>query len=207
MGVLRESRAYRRLHVDERRRQLLERATDLFGTHGYDELSMAKIARAAGVSKPLLYHYFPTKRQLFEAVLSQAAEEHLERVTVDIDGERPPGEQLSDSLDAYLQWIEEHRETYENLMRSAGIPEVRELIDRVREATAQRILAGVSPEGPPPPKVRAAVRGWLWFMDGVCLDWVRERDLPRADVHGLLLGSLLGSLTAAGLDAAALLSH
>ena len=52
-------------------------------------------------------------------------------------------------------------------MRSAGIPEVRELIDRVREETAQRILAGL---GDRRPAVRAAVRGWLWSMDGVCLD-------------------------------------
>ncbi len=46
--------AYTRLQVDERRRQLLARATELFATHGYDELSMAKIAREAGVSNPLL---------------------------------------------------------------------------------------------------------------------------------------------------------
>ena len=204
MGVLRETRAYRRLKVDERRRQLLERATELFATHGYDELSMAKIAREAGVSKPLLYHYFPTKRQLFEAVLGQAAEQHLERI--DWSDDLPPAEQLSGSLDAYLSWIEENRPTYEKLMRSAGIPEVRELIDRVREETAQRILAGLAPEGAPPPKVRAAVRGWLWFMDGVCLDWVHEQDLTRAEVHGLLLGSLFGALTAADFDAAALAS-
>ena len=204
MGVLRETRAYRRLKVDERRRQLLERATELFATHGYDELSMAKIAREAGVSKPLLYHYFPTKRQLFEAVLGQAAEQHLERI--DWNGDLPPAEQLSGSLDAYLSWIEENRATYEKLMRSAGIPEVRELIDAVREETARRILSGLSPDGAeaPPPKMRAAVRGWLWFMDGVCLDWVAEQDLSRAEVHGLLLGSLVGSLTAAGADAGVL---
>ena len=206
MGVLRETRAYRRLKVDERRRQLLERATELFATHGYDELSMAKIAREAGVSKPLLYHYFPTKRQLFEAVLGQAAEQHLERI--DWNGDLPPAEQLSGSLDAYLSWIEENRPTYEKLMRSAGIPEVRELIDAVREETARRILAGLVPEGTeaPPPKVRSAVRGWLWFMDGVCLDWVHEQDLTRAEVHGLLLGSLFGALSAADFDAAVLAS-
>ena len=198
MGVLRETRAYRRLKVDERRRQLLERATELFATHGYDELSMAKIAREAGVSKPLLYHYFPTKRQLFEAVLGQAAEQHLERI--DWSDDLPPAEQLSGSLDAYLSWIEENRATYEKLMRSAGIPEVRELIDRVREETARRILSGLSPEGAdaPPPKVRAAVRGWLWFMDGACLDWIAHRDLSRAELHGLLLGTLAGAMLAAG---------
>ena len=209
MGVLRDTRAYRRLKVDERRRQLLERATELFGTHGYDELSMAKIAREAGVSKPLLYHYFPTKRQLFEAVLAQAAEQHLARIDLDPNRpeDRPPAEQLSGSLDAYLSWIEENQATYEKLMRSAGIPEVRELIDRVREETARRILEGLAPGGAaPPPKVRAAVRGWLWFMDGVCLDWVHAQDMTRAEVHGLLLGSLFGALSAAGFDAGVLAS-
>lgn len=202
MGVIRDTRAYRRLKVDERRHQLLERATTLFTTHGYDELSMAKIAREAGVSKPLLYHYFPTKRQLFEAVLARAAEQHLQRI--DLDPDQPAGQQLADSLDAYLAWIEEHGETYEKLMRSAGIPEVRELIDRVRDETARRILEGLAPGATAPAKVRSAVRGWLWFMDGVCLDWVHERDLSRDEVHELLLGTLFGALTAAGFDPAPL---
>ena len=190
--------AYTRLNVDERRRQLLERATALFATHGYDELSMAKLAREAGISKPLLYHYFPSKRDLFEAVLGQAAEEHLRRI--DTDDSLPPAAQLTAAVEAYLTWIEENTGAYEKLLRSAGIPEVRELIDRVRGETATRILTGSVPEGPAPPKVRTAVRAWLWYMDGVCLDWVREGDLSRDDVQGLLLGTLLGALTAADFD-------
>ncbi len=196
--------SYTRLQVDERRRQLLARATELFASHGYDELTMAKIAKEAGVSKPLLYHYFPNKRELFEAALAQAAEEHLTRVQSDPDA--PPAQQLTASLEAFLTWIDEHREAYEKLMRSAGIPEVRELIDRVREQTAQRILQALSPDGAAPPKLRAAVRGWLWYMDGVCLDWVRERDLGRVEVHRLLLGTLLGALTAADFDPSSILS-
>jgi AcrR family transcriptional regulator len=189
--------AYTRLNVDERRRQLLERATALFATHGYDELSMAKLAREAGISKPLLYHYFPSKRDLFEAVLSEAAEQHLRRI--ETDDTLLPAAQLTIAVGAYLTWIEENTGAYEKLLRSAGIPEVRELIDRVRDETARRILEGIAPEGPPP-KVRAAVRAWLWYMDGVCLDWVRERDLSKDDVQALLLGTLLGALTAAGFD-------
>ena len=187
--------AYRRLTNDDRRRQLLDRAVELFAEHGYDELSMAAIARAAGISKPLLYHYFPSKRQLFEAALAQAAEEHLGRVASDPSA--PPAAQLVTSLEAFLSWIEANPAAYVKLMRSAGIPEVRELIDRVREETAQRILAGL---GDRRPTVRAAVRGWLWSMDGVCLDWVTEGDLDRAEVAGLLLGTLRGTLAAAGLD-------
>ena len=190
--------AYTRLNVDERRRQLLERATALFATHGYDELSMAKLAREAGISKPLLYHYFPSKRDLFEAVLSEAAEQHLRRI--ETDDSLSPAAQLAAAVDAYLTWIEENRGAYEKLLRSAGVPEVRELIDRVRDETARRILEGIAPGGAPP-KVRTAVRAWLWYMDGVCLDWVREQDLGREEVQGLLLGTLLGALTAAGFDA------
>jgi AcrR family transcriptional regulator len=190
-------RAYRRLTNDDRRRQLLDRAVELFAEHGYDELSMARIAKEAGISKPLLYHYFPGKRQLFEAALAQAAEEHLARVATDPKADATT--QLLTSLDAFLGWIEANAQAYVKLMRSAGIPEVRDLIDRVREDTAQRILAGL---GDDRPQVRAAVRGWLWSMDGVCLDWVTENDLSKDDVRGLLLGTLAGTLTAAGVDVA-----
>lgn len=192
------SPAYTRLTNDDRRRRLLERAVELFAMHGYDELTMAAIAREAGISKPLLYHYFRSKRDLFEAALTQASELHFRRM--EPDPSRPPAEQLMLSLDAFLGWIESDPRAYEKLMRSAGIPEVRELIDRVREDTAQRVLTGLFGDAPPPPAVRAAVRGWLWFMDGVCLDWVAERDLDRTRVRELLLGSLGGSLTAAGFD-------
>jgi AcrR family transcriptional regulator len=189
------TRAYRRLDSDERRSQLLDRAVELFAEHGYDELSMAAFARAAGISKPLLYHYFPSKRKLFEAALSQAAEAHLARVTT--DPSLTGAEQLVAGLDAYLGWIESNPGAYVKLIRSAGIPEVRELIDGVREQTAQRILDGL---GDRRPAVRATVRGWLWTMDGVCLDWVGEGDLERDEVRALLLGTLGGALSAAGLD-------
>ena len=189
--------AYTRLDVDERRRRLLELGADLFTRHSYDELSMARIAREAGISKALLYHYFPSKQAYFAATLEQAAAE-LAAVTQP-DPEKPPVEQLAGSLDAYLGWVERHMGAYEKLIRSVGaVPEVRELVERVRDETAERILAGLSPDREPAPPLRAAVRGWLWFMDGVVLDWIEHRDLERQRLHGLLLGTLLGAVTAAG---------
>jgi hypothetical protein len=61
--------AYTRLENDERRRRLLELGTRLFTEHAYDEISMAQIAREAGISKALLYHYFPSKQDYFMATL------------------------------------------------------------------------------------------------------------------------------------------
>jgi AcrR family transcriptional regulator len=189
--------AYTRLAVDERRRRLLELGAELFARHAYEELSMSRIAREAGISKALLYHYFPSKQAYFGATLEQAAAE-LAEVT-EPDPERPPVEQLSASLDAYLGWVERHMGAYDKLIRSVGaVPEVRELVERVRDETAARILAGLAPDREPAPMLRAAVRGWLWFMDGVVLDWIEHRDIDRHRLHGLLLGALLGAVTASG---------
>ena len=188
--------AYTRLDVDERRRQLLDLGAELFTRHGYEGLSMAKIARAAGISKALLYHYFPSKQAYFAATLEQAAAELAE--TTQPDPSLQPVEQLSLSLEAYLGWVERHAGAYAKLITSVGaVPEVRELVERIRNETAERILAGIAPDGAAP-LLRAAVRGWMWFMDGAILDWLEHRDIDRARLHGLLLGTLLGAVTASG---------
>jgi AcrR family transcriptional regulator len=189
--------AYTRLDVDERRRRLLVLGADLFTRHGYEELSMARIAKEAGISKALLYHYFPSKQAYFVATLEEKAEELAQRTAP--DPSLSPLEQLSSSLDAYLGWIEENASSYDKMIRSgAAVPEVRAMLDRVRGDTARRIVVGLRGEEPASPVLRTAVRGWLGFIDGACLDWVAHRDVDRQTLHGLLLGTLLGAVLAAG---------
>jgi len=187
--------AYRRLEVEERRRQLLERGTELFTRYSYDELSMRQISREAGISKALLYHYFPSKKAFFQATLAQAAEEL--RARTEPDPKLPPLEQLQSSLEAFLELIDDNALAYRKLMQSAtSVPEVRELVNDIRTRTAERILEGLFPDNAPA-KARIAVNGWLWFMDGACLNWIEHRDLSRDGLRDLLLGTLLGALTAA----------
>src|SRR3954452_7633001 len=189
--------AYTRLDVDERRRRLLDLGADLFTRHPYDELSMAKIAKAAGISKALLYHYFPSKEAYFLATLEEKADELQARIVPDPG--LPPLEQLSASLDAYLRWIEENASSYDKMIRSASaVPEVRRLVDRVRAEPARRFADGLTQGNPATPALRTVVRGWLGFMDGACLDWVKHRDLDREVLHGLILATLLGAVLAAG---------
>jgi AcrR family transcriptional regulator len=189
--------AYTRLDVDERRRRLLELGADLFTKEAYNDLSMAQIARAAGISKALLYHYFPSKHAYFLATLSQAADELRARTEPDLS--LPPLEQLRGSLDAFLAFIDERGPAYRKLMETAySVPEVRELVEGIRRFTADRILeALLAGAEPAPPTARAAVRAWLWFTDGAILDWLEYRDFDRAALSALLLDTLLGSLAAA----------
>jgi AcrR family transcriptional regulator len=188
--------AYSRMNVDERRRQLLDLGAELFARNAYDELSMAAIAREAGISKALLYHYFPSKSDYFQATVAAAAEDVARRTTPDPD--LPPLQALTASLDAFLAWIEQNEMAYRKLMQGAtGAAEVRDLVAGVREQTAQRLLGGLA-DGEPSPAVRTAVHGWLGYMDAACLDWLEHRDMNREELRNLLLGSLLGALTAAG---------
>ena len=187
--------AYRRMQNDERRALLIERATQLFGEHGYDALSMAQIAREAKISKALLYHYFPSKRRLFEAALAAGAQELRERTRP--DPARPPAEQLAATLDAFLGWVQERPGAYAKMLESAGAREVRETMAQVRAETAGRILAGLGPDGERP-ATRAAVFGWLAFLDAAILDWIEHGDLTRQELHGMLLGTFTGALVASG---------
>jgi len=195
--------AYTRMQVDERRQQLLELGESLFARHSFAELSMAQIAREAGISKALLYHYFPSKRDYFVATL-QAGVQQLGELT-EPDPDLPPLEALSRSVDAFVAWVGERDVAYRKLIASAGeVPEVKAMVDEVRDQTSKRILEGLGVAENPTPKARVAVRAWLWTMDGAILDWLEHRDISPSELRDVLLGTLAGSLVAA--DAADLLS-
>jgi AcrR family transcriptional regulator len=187
--------AYSRLQTDERRRQLLEAGARVFTERSYDDASMAEVARAAGISKGLLYHYFPSKRDLFVATLEAAAAE-LREITQP-DPALPLPEQLVAALDAYLRWIEEHADSYVKLLESAtGSDDVRSYMAQMRANTVERMLEVLVRSGDPA-AVRTALHGFLWFIDGACLDWLANRDLTRDQLRDMLATAFAGAIGAA----------
>jgi AcrR family transcriptional regulator len=187
------------MQSEERRALLLERAQELFGEYGYDALSMSQIAREAKISKALLYHYFPSKSRLFEAALAAGAAELRERTK--LDPALPPAAQVAATLDAFLGWVQERPGAYAKMLESAGAREVRATMAQVRAETAGQILAGLGPDGERP-ATRAAIFGWLAFLDAAILDWIEHGDMTREELHGMLLGSFAGALMASGAGAA-----
>lgn len=188
--------AYSRLNVDERRHQVLEAGSRLFAEHAFEEITMRQIAEAAGISKGLLYHYFPSKIELFKAAVAQHASDLQQLITP--DGKDSAAEQLSRSLDAYLRWIEAHSRTWTKLMQSAAtLPEAAELLTAFRTRTLHQILEQLTTDGPPSPVLRNALNGWLGYIDATLLDWTQEHDLARSQVHQLILSAFGAALAAA----------
>ena len=188
--------AYTRLDVDARYRQLLQAGTELFAEHAYEEISMRQIADAAGVSKALLYHYFPSKLDLFKAAVAQAADT-LTRL-IEPSGTGTPIDQLTASLDAYLAWIAANARTWRKLMRSAAtLPEAGELVEGFRARTLQRVVAELTGSDTPPPALRTALQGWLGYLDAAILDWTAHQDLARETVRDLLVAAFGAALFAA----------
>jgi AcrR family transcriptional regulator len=174
-----------RLGVDERRAQLLELGQELFGIHSYEELSIDEIARAAGISKGLLYHYFPSKRDYYVEVIRACATELL-ALTNGRDT-KSPYERLTAGLDGYLDFVQDHEKPFASLMRN-GIgfdPEVCRIVEETRQAFLARFLDALP--DPLTPRLRNALRGWIGYVEGAVLDWLDNRDISRDELRTLLL--------------------
>ncbi|HXM57619.1 MAG TPA: TetR/AcrR family transcriptional regulator [Candidatus Dormibacteraeota bacterium] len=178
--------------VEERRDQLLELGLRLFGSKPYDEISIDEIARLAGTSKGLLYHYFPSKRDFYVACL-RAASVQLRRLMRPDPG-LPPMEQVRCGLSVYLDHVKANPAKNEALLRG-GIgsdPEVLEVMEETRRAVWESLLAGMRASADEH-LLRFAVRGWVRFVEVMALDWARSDAVEKA----ALIDVCLGVLTAA----------
>lgn len=192
-----------RLSTDARREQLLRSGVELLARRPYEEVSIEEIASAAGVSKGLLYHYFPTKRDFLLAAIERGQSELAELTAPDAG--LPPAEQLDASLDRFLDFVEEHEAAYTAIFRSRGggdrqiqaaLEAGRRLrMDAVIDALASWEAAPANVERTP--ALETAVQGWFFFVEGAVLRWLEHRDIEREELRELLGLSLIGSLQAA----------
>ncbi|MFI9188605.1 TetR/AcrR family transcriptional regulator [Streptomyces californicus] len=195
---------YRRLSVEERRAQLLLAALGLFAHRAPDEVSLDEVAVAAGVSRPLVYRYFPGGRQqLYEAALGSAADELTRCFTEPETG--PPTERVARVLDRYLRFVDEHDTGFSALLRGGSVVETSRtttIVDGVRRAAADEILRHLGRMGgtggkPAGPRLRMMVRSWIAAVEAASLIWLDDGKQPAAaDLRGWLVDHLIALLTA-----------
>jgi AcrR family transcriptional regulator len=184
------------LTVDDRRDELMQACLHLIGARPWDEVSMAEVAAAAGVSKPLLYHYFSTKSDLYLSAIRSAAHELSEATRP--DPALPARRRLVKALSAHLDWIDEHALAYRAILQG-GLSSDRDVQSIVEEARADVVvrLAEAFGSGIPSPAERIAFRGWVGFLEAACLDWLVARDITKPQLTRLLAASVSGARAAA----------
>ncbi len=157
---------------------------------------MADVAATAGVSKPLLYHYFSTKSDLYLAAVRSAADEL--RTATRPDPALPIGPRLLKALGAHLDWIDENALAYRAILQG-GISSDRQVQAIVEESRADVVsrLAQAFGFSDLAPAQRIALWGWVGFLEGACLDWLLARDISKSHLARLLAASVSGALRAA----------
>jgi AcrR family transcriptional regulator len=189
--------ARERLEVDERRAQLLALGLAVFSERPYDNIAVDDLAHAAGVSKGLLYHYFPTKRDYYVASLREGARQLLEE-TAPSALQGTPEERVRAGIETYLGFVARRGAAYVTLMRG-GIgfdPEVAAIVEGVRRAFVDRILAHLPGERLAP-LVTVSLRGWVGLVEAMSIEWVSRRDPPAAAIASLAATALFDLLRSA----------
>ncbi|MFD5099054.1 TetR/AcrR family transcriptional regulator [Streptomyces albidochromogenes] len=191
--------AYRRLSVEERRTQLLGAALSLFAHRAPEDVSLDDVAEAAGVSRPLVYRYFPGgKQQLYEAALGSAADELKLCFAEPQTG--PLTRRLSRALDRYLAFVDEHDAGFSALLQGGSVAETSRTtatVDGVRRAAAEQVLTHLGVAGTAGPRLRMMVRTWITAVEAASLIWLDEgKQPPAGELRDWLVDHFIALLTA-----------
>ncbi|MEU1479012.1 TetR/AcrR family transcriptional regulator [Streptomyces sp. NPDC001668] len=177
----------RRMGVEERRQQLIGVALELFARRSPDEVSIDEIASAAGISRPLVYHYFPGKLSLYEAALKRAAQDLASRFEEPHEGSL--GGRLLRVMRRFFDFVDEHGPGFSALMRggpAVGSSTTNALIDSVRQIAYEQILSHLRVTDPPA-RLELLIRSWISLAESTALIWLDGRRIPRAELETQLV--------------------
>lgn len=183
-----------RLAPELRREQLLDLGAELFAAEPYERVHIERVAEMAGVSRGLLYHYFPTKGAFFAALVERSVE-HLRAATAPDPALSPLG-QLRRGIDAYLDHCRANSHAARAVHRGASSadPDVVAIIERDHRVQADRILSALEPRRSPHPLLVIAVRAWLLFLRTAWLEWIDQPEVPRDEIREMCVAALTGAL-------------
>lgn len=196
-----------RMSREQRRAQLIALGMQAVMDSSFDGVSVEQVADAAGISRGLLFHYFPTRRDFLVAIAEAGSQELLDVTAPD------PGldalAQLRVGMAAYVDYIVDRRDAYISLVRGAagGDPDMLDVVRRTRTTVIDRVLQGMGMDpGQARPALRIALHGWLGFVEEAAIAWLEQTDPPPrqalldtcerilvtvvADATGLDLGAL-----------------
>lgn len=192
----------RRLSPADRRSELLTLGAEVFGQRPYDEVRIDEIAERAGVSRALMYHYFPDKRAFFAAVVRAEGERLFEATNTPPRPGQSLFDQVREGVLAYLRYDEEHPHgawaAYVGSGRSD--PVLRGIEDTDNDRQANRILArihaalGDELDSKVERDLRITVYGWLAFTMEMCRQRLMDPSIDAGQVADACAHTLLDAV-------------
>lgn len=179
-----------------RRQQILDTALALFSNEAYEDVSVDDVCDRAGVAHGLISYYFGSKRKLFAAAVHQAWKELVdyERPT---EEEKTPSERIYGFITRHFRYVAEHPNRFTTLMQTGHADrEVYEIIVDARNQALSEIQLSLGCPINPPAPLRAALRGWMGYLDNMTLDWAFHRDLDLDFVTNLCIQALVAAARA-----------
>jgi AcrR family transcriptional regulator len=192
----------RRLSPDDRRNELLALGAEVFGQRPYDEVRIDEIAELAGVSRALMYHYFPDKRTFFAAVVRAEGDRLFEATSTPPEPGKSLFDQVREGVLAYVRYDEEHPHgawaAYIGMGSSDPVLRGIEDVDNDRQANRiiRRILDAVG--GVLDSKVerdlRVTIYGWLAFTFEMCRQRLIDPSIDAGYVGDACAHALLDAI-------------
>jgi AcrR family transcriptional regulator len=172
-----------RLPASERRTQLLHVALEQFAAHGYHLTSMNRVAEAAGVTKPVLYQHFRSKKALYRELLEDVSIRLSEAISEATAAAHGPRQQVEAGLRSYFAYVVEHRAAATILFgggdRRDG--EFSDAIRRVEESIVEVIAPLIRVEGLDDDGRRLLAHGIVGLTEGTSRHWVAGGYEPSPD--------------------------
>jgi AcrR family transcriptional regulator len=185
-----------RLPAAERRDQLLAVALEVFASQGFHATSMNEIAAAAGVTKPVLYQHFPSKRDLYLELLRDVGERLMAAIGKATAEAGSPHKQVERGFQAYFRFVAEERTSFVLLFGSGARrdEEFAAAVRSVERTIADAIAALIDADIDPSHRHNLAY-GLVGLAEGTSRHWV-DQDL---DLDPDLLAAQVADLAWAGL--------
>lgn len=176
---------------------MVEIGARLFAERPFNDVWIEQVAQEAGVSRGLVYHYFPNKKDFFSAIVRHGMR-HAFEVTAP-DPSLPPDKWLKDGVERLVDFVEANANAFRAVFagRHSVDEDVRAAVKENRDAQVQRICMLISPDEPVSETVRLGVEGWIAFLDAALLEWLDGRRIERNRLVKLICGSLIGTIVSA----------
>lgn len=164
-----------RLPRSARRAQLLDAASDVFTSKGYHASAMDDIAVAAGVSKPVLYQHFGSKLDLYLALVDQACDELIERVSDAMASTQKNSDRVAATMDAFYGYVSNSSKQFRFVFESdlTGELQVRDRIWRVHQVLSDKVAQMIADDtGLPPDQAKLLAISLVGIAEVSARYWV-----------------------------------